>query len=793
MNRFCLITAAALAIVMAGCGSSVKSSTQPSTNVTYTMLVTPDRLSLNEGDYSTISATSEEIYLNGTPKPITPAPTIKFYSSDTRVSVSPTGQVCGGQWDTRYQNCLATGDLPDGSVTITAYDAAHSSTGTTQVWVHKRAANITLCAPTSGTIAQECSAPTPNGSTYTYVVRPAQGYYPSDSNCVSQNHSVKYFAQAWDSTGQPIYSCSVSNTAGCVNDLDYTWVSSNTSVATAGQYGGVVAATPGVTTIYAKLNGTVSTPLSFASCPPAGIVLSSSGYTKGAAQPPYSTDDLDDLYKGSLKYLTASSLVDTNGNSMPLQDANGNALNQLSLTFNTSNKLEGTFSTVQPLTSQFTATTSGRTVLSVSCTPSTCNPAVSDFVSPTGQTVSAKSVGYGYPIYSNVIGATVTGSTSSVILVTGTTFADGQTLSHQLLTYDSESLLLTHTISMANTPNSMVVAPNGATAYVGSDEGLMVVNLTSYQSAVQTYPITGGLNTDYVTGKVLGVSPDSRYVVISDINNGLVFLVDTTGTKAATRYQIPNIRAVAFAADMSNFWIAGDSGVYVYEANSFIKTQYNASANVTAMAWTADGLSYFASGSQLTNYSTCDDNNPQPLGAGPVNLDTTAINGEPRVVGYSTGNNSWLDYAVTSSSKAGTSTPIGNVCRATVAVSAPSTAASTLACTPKQFSFSERLEQEFVTGVDSACATSEAVIHGYDLNTKQEITLTANNAMVPLSGGVLTDGRELYIGSWDSASKTATLHRFNLLDSSGAAGTRAEDITPISVPVVPSFVAVVPK
>ncbi|MDR3762881.1 MAG: hypothetical protein P4M01_02165 [Acidobacteriota bacterium] len=792
MNRFYLITAAALAMVLAGCGSSVKSSTQAASNYTYTMYVTPDRVSINEGDYSTISATAEEQYLNGTPKAISPQPTIKFYSSDSRVSISAAGKVCAGQWDSTYLNCVATSTLPDGAVTITAYDAAHSTTGTTQVWVHRRAANITLCAPTSGTVATECSAASPSGSSYTNVVRTAQGYYPSGTNCVSQDNSVKYFAQAWDSSGNPLYSCSVSNTAGCVNDLDYTWSTTNSTVASAGEYGGVVALNPGVTTVYATLNGTVSTPVAFATCPPASITLASSGYTKGAATAPYSTADLTGLYKGSLTYLTAMTVVDTNGNSMPLVDTSGNALDSLDLTFNTSNRLAGAFTTVQPLTSLFTTTTSGHSTLSVSCTPTSCNPAVSDFVSPTGTTVTAKSAGYGYPIYSNLIGATVTGSTSSVILVTGTTFADGTTSAHELLTYDSESLALSHTISVPNTPNSLVVAPNGAKAYIGSAAGLVVVNLSTYQSSVQTYPISGALDTDYVTGKVLGVSPDSRYVIVSDTDNSEVFLVDTTGAEAY-RYAIAGVRAATFASDMSNFWIAGDSGVYVYQGSSFVKTQYNTSANVTAMAWTMDGLSYFANGNALVNYSTCDDSNPQSVGTGPMNLDATAIGGVPRIFGYSTASNAWLDYSVTSSAQVGASSPKGNVCQATVTVNSPVSTTSTLACTPTQFSFSERLGREFVTGVSSSCTTSESVIHAYDLSTKAEINLTDTTAFVPLSGGVLTDGRELYVGSWDSTSLTAELHRFNLLDSSGDTGTLAEDITAISVPVVPSFVAVVPK
>ena len=139
-----------------------------------------------------------------------------------------------------------------------------------------------------------------------------------------------------------------------------------------------------------------------------------------------------------------------------------------------------------------------------------------------------------------------------------------------LLAYDSESLTVTQTVGLANTPNSMVVAPNGATAYLGSAAGLMVVNLTSYQSTIQNYPIVGGLSTDVVTGAVLGVSPDSRYVLVSDVPNGLVFLIDTTGTKTAMRYSIPGITAVTFAADDSNFWIGGTSGVYIFQADTFV-------------------------------------------------------------------------------------------------------------------------------------------------------------------------------------------------------------------------------
>jgi hypothetical protein len=867
MNRFFIIATAALAGILASCGSSVTSSTKTPTNVTYSVDVSPIRLALNEGDHSSVTATVDQSYLNGAPTAVSPQPTIKFYSSDTRVSISPAGKVCAGQWDSRYMNCVATPSatyqcvpatkttpasycqgLPANPITVTAFDAAHNVSGTVQVWIHERASHITLCAPTQ---AQDGTTtpcygtttsfdPLSGASATTTVTRTPSGYYPANTNCVSQGKQVKYFAQATEqiteTTSVPLDSCSVSDTPGCVSDQDYTWSSDNTSVATVGQYGGVVAVNPGVTNIHATLNGTVSSPLAFATCPPAGIQLDSSGYTKNVPVPPYSTADLTPanntyLYKGSLQYFTALNALDTNGNPL-LVDSNSSTINSLSLSFLSSNRLIGAFSTVTPMTDLFTATTSGRTIFSVSCTPTTCNPGVSDFVSPTGTKVTGESAGYGYPIYSNVIGGVVTGTTSSVVLVTGTEYPNTSCTSsttttcpqpHELLVYDSESLQQTQNpISLANLPNSLVVAPNGTTAYVGSSDGLVVINLTTYQPLpVPPYTIAGGLSTDVITGKVLGVSPDSRYVVTSDIANGLVFLIDTTKTtQQATRYEIPGIRAVTFASDMSEFWIAGDSGVYTYQADSFIQTASSANASngagtaVTALAWTADGQSYFAAGNQLVNYSTCNDTKPQLQTAGPypVSLSASAINGTPRVVGFSTSSTpgTWLDYSVASSSAASVAAPVGNVCLSTVTVnnppaSAPLTigtpvsAASTIACTPQQFTFSDRLEQEFITGVNPKCATAEAIIHYYDLTSQKELTLSLNTALdtvvsaiVPLSGGVLTDGRELYIGE-GSTSSAAYLHRFMLLTTSGAQGTLQEDIAPISVPVVPSFVAVVPK
>ena len=819
MNRWLTLIAIGLAGLLAGCGSSVSSSTQPGSSDglvdVYSIDISPTQFTLNAGDWASIVATVDLSKNNAVPKPLKPQPTLSFYSSDPRVTVSPAGEVCAGVWDSLYQTCTTTSTLPTGYVTITAFNASHNVSGTSLVSVHVRAGSITLSAPVY------TGAVTINGA---YSV--PTGEYPAATQCVSQNKAVQYTASAVDANGNAIPNCSVSAVAGCINNNDYNWTTDNATAAEVSQYGFVAALNPGLTNVYATLNGTVSAPLAFVTCPPQSIVLSSSPYTTRAPTGPFTTADLTELNKGQRTYVTAT-----------LTDTNGNPLITSPLSFITSDPLIGGFTSFLPLTSTLTANTSGRFSTLASCGPPNCNAAVQNFISPAGPG-TGQATGFGYPVYSNVVGANVQGTTGSTVLVTGTLLSDDTTTAHRLLVYDSTSLSLIQTVSLANVPNSLVVDPLGANAYVGSSGGLIVVNLANYQPTLRAFPISGGLSTDVITGAVLGVSPDSRYVVVSDVANSLVFFIDTTGTKVAQRFNIPNITSATFAPDDSNFWIGGAGGVYEFQSDTFVpisdinSADAGLSTNVNSLAWTPDGQSFFASGGQTVNYSTCNDKPTQPVPV-PGNYISTVTNGlsttalpstatlpgdVPHVLGLD--GTTWFDYSVSSSSAVDiltgpTSPPaapagtMGNVCTSTVTVNTPVTAPSTLLSTAQQIAFSPAREQEYVTGVNPAGATPETVIHGYDVVGQTEITLsTLTNPVsgvtfdpvVPLSGGVLTDGTKLYFGTYDSTNG-ALLHRVDL-------ATQTEDfvqqeittnpptyvtVIPASVGVVPSFVAVVPK
>jgi hypothetical protein len=852
MNRFSTLFLIGITGLLASCGSSVTSTTQPRPHQEFFVAMSPTQFTLNAGDFLAVKPTVELSILNSAPKPVAPQPSVKFTSSDSRVTISPAGEVCAGTWDTRFLTCTATLvppctpdkngvcvpnpnagqlDLPVGQVIITATDASHGVNGTSILTVHPRATSVSLTA--DWTQAKDanlnlvsCNSPVPGAT----------------CSCVSQNAQVQYLATPLTGANNINPStCTPSNTSTCVVfPNDYTWVSADPNVAQVSSFGFVTARNPGVTQIFAKLNGTASAPISFAACPPKSLLLQSSPFTTGTPTGPFSTADLDvlgtapaqcdpttqacALTKGGQKIMTTS-MVDTNGH--PLVSS--------SLNFITSDPLTGNLANTLPLTSTLTASTSGRFTAMASCQPPNCNAAAADFAIPTPSggavPVHASSAGFGFPIYSNVIGVTVQGTTGSTVLVTNSATSQTDVTGapaplHVLLAYDSESMTVTHTITLANLPNSLVVAPNGAKAYLGSNDGLVVIDLASFQSSIQTFPVIGGISTDVVTGKVLGVSQDSRFVVVSDTSsatpaNQLVFLIDTTGTKAAQRLSIPGIRAVTFAADGSNFWIAGDNGVLTFESDTFVH-RATSNAAVDALAWTPDGQSYFAGGSQVVINSTCDDHQIAQSAGTPIDLEATVLGGVPHVFGLS--GTQWIDYPVTTSAQAvntptgSTAGASGNVCNSTVTLSPPTQTPSnlpSLCTTPQplqdlnvpQVSFTPTLiagttivgtnaiganPSAFVTGVNPTC--TDQFIRGYNVSNHAALTLTpASSTITPLSGGILSDGRKLFVGTWDPTSQTGSLHRFDIL-----AGT--EDVSvpnvltaPAPVELVPSFVAVVPK
>jgi hypothetical protein len=135
--------------LLAGCGGGT--STAPP--VVSSISLTPATISLNEGAVASLSA----VALNSAGNVI--AADITFSSSNSKIAtVSSSGLVCGGVWDSSIINCNATnGQAGVGQVTITATSGGATATAT--VYVHLQVDRVVV-TPLSGctTMGQQLSA-----------------------------------------------------------------------------------------------------------------------------------------------------------------------------------------------------------------------------------------------------------------------------------------------------------------------------------------------------------------------------------------------------------------------------------------------------------------------------------------------------------------------------------------------------------------------------------------------------------------------------------------------------------
>ena len=264
----------------------------------------------------------------------------------------------------------------------------------------------------------------------------------------------------------------------------------------------------------------------------------------------------------------------------------------------------------------------------------------------------------------------------------------------------------TQTVELANLPNSLVVAPNGATAYLGSSAGLMVVNLTTYPVIAADLP--DRWRTQHRRGHRPGAGSLAGQPLRRALRrrNGYVFLIDTTGTKVATRYTIPGINAVTFAADDSNFWIGGTAGVYVFNAEHSCRSAHDSDRCRPQHQREGAGmdagrpvlLRQRRPVGQLFHLQQPESERRKrlPRHGGPSIWIQPPLAGCPRwSVCLGT---EWLDYSVTTTAQVAPTVRLtayrlrGNVCLSTVTVNPPVSTAPSLPCAATQVTFSPTLE-----------------------------------------------------------------------------------------------------
>jgi trimeric autotransporter adhesin len=214
---------------MAGCGGG--SSTNNSIAV---VTVTPSSISLVAGQVTTISAGA----LNAAGNNV--VTTFTFNSSNTKVAtISPSGSVCGGVWDSTFVVCTGTDSLGNpisGTATITA-TAQGVSSGPVTVAVHPSVTSVS--------------------------VEPVGGCFS-----IAQTH--QFVAHAFHNATE------ITSQVG-----DFTWSAGNVSVASVDANGLATARVPGLTPVIAGIGATTSPAVFFKTCMPVVLVLHINGDPAG--------------------------------------------------------------------------------------------------------------------------------------------------------------------------------------------------------------------------------------------------------------------------------------------------------------------------------------------------------------------------------------------------------------------------------------------------------------------------------------------------------------------------------
>ncbi len=497
-----LLTAIILLITLGGLSGC-------STSRPLALAAVPTSISINP----TINASMDEgstLQFTGTPtangRAIT-AP-LNYSSSNAAVlTISSGGLACGGSWDSLTSPAVCTPG-PSGVATVTASASGISSPPVT-VYVHQHIDSITIVPINPPTTS--CT-----------------GGSPGATVGLSQAQSVTYEAKAF-SLGQDVTATvgplSFTQVNASIVKLDQTNLTllSNQAIATAGN--------PGMTQISASAAGVTSSFVNFETCPVQSITLEVNG----------ATGNIFNVTKGTSKTITPTVL-----------DTLGVTLTGVQLTWSASEPAAVAVSSSGVVT---TSLVGGGDVIA-SCTPPSCNMGIT----PPQPIYANAAMTFTVAATSNNTGQTTTAFVSTTGC--GTNF--GCTANVVPITVPGN--VVGNNVVLPNSPNSFVFNRQGNRAYLGSQNGLMVLDPTASPPTVTTFST--------VTGKVLTVSPNNDLIIVSDTisNPNQVFIFSQSTTGNVVRLPITGATAASFSPDNLKAYIAAGDHLYVYSTLEPLKT-----------------------------------------------------------------------------------------------------------------------------------------------------------------------------------------------------------------------------
>jgi hypothetical protein len=685
-----------LAIGLSGCGGGSTSTTVTTTPTSVTL--SPSPISMEKGGVLQVQIIAKDS--KGNPL-FGDTPT--FASSNTAaVTVSNAGLLCAGTWDSLTTPVVCTPAAAAGTSNLTATVSGVTS-NVVVASVHDHVDNIAVA--------------------------------PALVDCKSQNATQIFTATAFSG------GVDITSTVGA-----FTWTLTDGTVATVTNSGPsttpaltatqslVTAKNSGQTNVVANVSGTNSVPAVLITCSPATISV----HVQNVPDTSFT------IATAATKQLVAD-VVDTQGVT----------ITGLNLTWNSSQPAIAGVSSAGLVT----GVAPGTSVITASCTPTTCNPGLNQAVSSNN-------------IYSNPVVGTITGtaSPSSVYVTTTTAPASG---GHSDLIPISTSTNTVGTAIALPTDaaiNSLAVAANGSKAYLGSSKGLIVVDATTN---------TLSSSVTNVLGKVLAIAPSGQFVVTSDTGAGKVYIFDSSNNTVTT-FNIAGATHAAFTTDSLKAYIVAGSTLYQYSILFALKTiPMNAVANDVVVNRTGQ-FAYTAGGeaASVVDRATCINDSIWAPAAG----DIVGTGASPDlIVSASTGDLLAVEGA---SSEVDKITPAigapaaGTSCPPTLTSNTLTSANFGVgAFTPRQLLVTSDGSKAFVTSnlasilmVDVAGVTTAAIP-------------LAGGGTQSFTGGLTLDGKNLYVG----VGGVNAVHRIDT-----TAAPASADVLQIPVSFIPDLVAVRP-
>ncbi|HET8667498.1 MAG TPA: Ig-like domain-containing protein [Terriglobales bacterium] len=521
---------------------------------------------------------------------------------------------------------------------------------------------------------------------------------PQSPDCVSQTKTVQFTAKAFAN------GVDVTPTVGT-----FVWPAPNASVATIDANGLATSVAPGKTAIYASVGSVQSTPAQFISCPVAQINIHVANGTATTA-----TFD-----KAATQALTAD-----------LIDSNNQPLTNVAVDWNTS----------QPLVSaaaagSLTGGSAGTTTVTASCSNPTCNIGLPDV------------------IYSNAFVVNVNGTSTTNVWVAstqGTSVVPIDTTTN----VPGTAINLVDSSSNPVKPNSMLVNRQGTRLFLGTDSGMITVDLTTN---------TAGTPFTSAPGKVLAVSPDGNTIIVSNVGQAQVYVLTSSGTTSTTKtLNIAGAVSADFTPDSKKAYIVGNSNWTVWTSTTTPVPVNVGTAN--DVSFLATGAFGYIAGANPAARATCDDST---ITSGTLSGTPTQVRALPdgtHLVAVASPN---VELITADSDNKG----------------CPPVLQSSTASTSLGGNFAAR--QVLVTpDGNKVFITSDqpGVLLGYDVANKVSAPIQLGGGVTATyTGGITLDSKQLYVGTAGANS----IHRIDL--------TTGLDAQQIPVSFVPDLVVVQPK